>query len=300
MLFAQMLIELGSPAFEVHTEVELLRRPPRADVVLLRRRRRTKHDKARVLRRLWAWIDDVALVEFKSRADPVARGDLAWWLGLSFMLEGIRRNNGNDVQLKAVFVVVQRTPTLFSEAAAHGLGVADEGGGYLRLEGGPFDAMIIVLDEVCSREREPLLGLFSGRTLSEPSVQRWFLEHAGKVIDTMGSKVTQSHKEFLESFIASLPAKQRLAGLNAEQRLAGLNAEQRLAGLDAEQILRAVDAEQILRAIDAEQILRAIDALPVSKRRAIAKRLGEARPPGKKTAPRSKTPAAQRPGRRGR
>jgi hypothetical protein len=272
VLFAELLVELSAPAFRIETEVELLRRPARADVVILRRQSSARLP-VRGLRRLWSWIDDVALVEFKSHREPLRRGDVAWWLALCHMLSAVQRRRGESASVKGVLAIVRRTPTLWVEAAGLGATLREEGGGYLAFEGSTVAAKVIVLDDVSAAERQPLLGLFSGSTLGEPRVQRWLVEHAGKVIDTMGSKVSQTHKDFIDAFLASLPPKQVLARFNSEQRLAGLGPEQRLAGLEPEQRLAGLEPEQRLAGLEPEEIIDALEALPAAAQRMIAERL---------------------------
>lgn len=241
-----MLREDGSPGFEVRTEVELLRRPGRADVLLLRRKRRGADGRARVLRRLWRWIDDVALVEFKSSSAPVRRGDMSWWLALAHMLRGLRQRDGESLAVQAVFVVVRKTPTLASELRACGVSPRSERGGYYRLRGAGIDAKLVVLAEVAAADREPLLGLFSASTLPSLPVARWVHRHFATVLRVMGTKITAADRALMRSFIATLPARERLAGLDPAQRLAGL---------------------------DPEQLAEAIAALPLAQVRRIAARL---------------------------
>jgi hypothetical protein len=279
--FAALLIERGSPNFDVQTEVELLRRPPRADFVLLRRKS-SRPDRARVLRRLWRWIEELALVEFKSDAEPLRAGDLSWWLGLVELLCAIHQ----PARLQAVLVIVRRTPTLLSEVKYRGFALQEEGAGYLRLEGAGLDAKVVVLDEVAAAEREPLLGLFSGATLDHPSVRRWVLQHTGKVIEVMGAKAAQAFPDVLKAFLASLPAKRLLAGLTPEQRLAGLAPEQRLAGLAP---------EQRLAGLAPDEIADLLSALPAAARRQVAARLSAREStPRRKSSRRAQTKRATR------
>jgi hypothetical protein len=295
--FAELLAELGGPAFVVETEVELLRRPARADVVVVRRQGRAGPQPSRGLWRLWSWIDAVALVEFKSHKEPLRRGDVAHWLSLCYMLCAARRRRGELAPVQGVLAVVCRTPTLFSETAALGATLRDEGGGYLTFDIGPMAAKVVVLDEVSAAEREPLLGLFSGSTLEEPRVQRWLVEHFGKVISVMGTKVTETYKDLLEFLATHVPPKELvamvsperlLASIDPEQRLAGLRPEERLAGLQPEQRLAGLRPEQRLAGLRPEEIRQALDALPAATRRSIS----EARPRprvGKKKAAATRT-----------
>jgi hypothetical protein len=269
--FAELLSELGSPAFRVETEVELLRRPARADVVIVRRRKRKRQKRSRGLRRLWSWIDEVALVEFKSKKNPLRRGDVAYWIALCLMFSAARRRRGELTAMQGVLAIVRRTPILLAEVQTLGATLRDEGGGYLTFEIGSMTAMVVVLDEVCRAERQPLLGLFSGSTLGEPRVARWLVDHFGKVVGTMGTKTTQTQKEVIEFLATHVPPKDLVDMITPERLLASIKPAQRLAGLDS------------------EQIREALESLPASMRRAIA----EPRPP-RQSRPRRKGSVARK------
>lgn len=259
LLLAILLEEEGSPGFEVMTEVELRKRPLRADFLLLRRKSSVLDAKARVLRRLWGWIKRAALCEFKSASRPLRRGDVSVWLAGAYLHDALLASRDESGDRQAVLVVVSQTPTLARECARLGASLHSDGGGYYTFAGLAFDARLVVLNEVAEAEREPLLGLFSGRTMGIPRVQQWMVEHGPKVMATMGNKLTQANRDFLTTFLASLSPKDRLAGLGPEERLAGLGAEQILLALP----------DDALRALSPAYVA----SLPIAVRRKITARV---------------------------
>ncbi len=266
LIFGLLLAEKGSPDFTVESEVPLLAAPPRADFLLLRRKRLGRRTRpGRTLRHLWAWIEDIALVELKTAGRPLRAGDVERWLGLALAFQGLRRARGAPGDVQPVLVVPKTTPTLRSGLAGLGLTLRAERAGYWAVVGGhsALRAKVLVLEAIADAERDELLGLFAGRTLEGRASRRWLSEHGREVLSTMGKRdpeyasLVEALVEFVppERLLRSVSPKRRLEGLTPEQRLEGLAPEQRLAGLAPKQRLAGLAPEQRLAGLAPEQRL---------------------------------------------
>lgn len=79
--------------------------------------------------------------------------------------------------------------------------------------------------------------MFATGKVQGTEANRWFLEHARKIMANQPAELLTTDDEFVRELMRHLTPEQRLEGLDIAQRLAGLDAAQRLAGLDAEQRL---------------------------------------------------------------
>ena len=160
-LFASLLLEQAPPGFDVQPGVLLTLESQRADVLLLRRcTDEAPDDQAGVLRALWPRIERHAIVEFKRRARPLRRRDLARLLGYGWQYFTAHPHELRRTQpVHLVLVVPSSTLTLGEEAATLGLRLGPFRQGYAALDGAIFPMTVIRLDETAAAEQGGLLDL---------------------------------------------------------------------------------------------------------------------------------------------
>jgi hypothetical protein len=242
--FCALLAERAPPGFVVRAEVRLTNEPQRADMLLLRDAASATPKGALVLRRLWAWLGDDTVGEFKSLARPFRSGDLTRLLnyGAQHQTEHIDRLRPG--QLTLLLVVPSMTPTLHHEIAWMGLSIQELGGGYRRVEGMVYLLYLVVVDEVAEAERDAFLSLFGHRPIEDPEASWWFhqfIVHGEE--KTMVQKL-EGYDEMLQRFVAGLTPEQRLQGLTPEQRLAGLAPQQQILAM-SDEVLRTLPDEYL-------------------------------------------------------
>ncbi len=278
LIFGLLLAEKGSPDFTGEPEVPLLAAPPRADFLLLRRKRRGRRTSpGRTLRHLWAWIEDVALVELKTAGRPLRAGDVERWLGLALAFQGLRRARGAPGDVQPVLVVPKTTPTLQRGLAGLGLTLHAERAGYWAVAGGhsTLRAKVLVLDAIADAERDELLGLFAGRRLGGRSSRRWLSEHGREILSTMGKRDPE-YASLVEALVEFVPPARLLRSVSPKRRLEGLTPEQRLEGLAPKQRLAGLAPEQRLAGLAPEQLARAVAGMPLAARRSLELALAKA------------------------
>jgi hypothetical protein len=271
--FERNLKRRGPRSFEIRSEVPLSDEPARLDYLLLRKRDvegAPPDDSAETLRRLWALLPRVTVMEYKSPGRPYRAGNLdrLWgYVHTYFANERSlprKRADGTTLaagmdgapevwtreDLCAVLVVPARTPTLTADAEGMGLAWNDLGNGYSRVRGGLFVLYVAEIDVIGRAEGDDLLCSLGHGELVTSEARRFWMELVGTQEAGMSTQDLEGYDELMKKLLATLSPEQRLAGLDAEQRLAGLDAEQRLAGLDAEQRLAGLDAEQRLAGLD--------------------------------------------------
>jgi hypothetical protein len=226
---------------------------------------------AKVLRHLWERIEHVAVLEYKSPAEPVRPGALMKLLGYA-LLYGAEHPAALGPARRGLLVglmVASITPTLLAELARLGLMLQPDKGGYYEVQGLPWPLLLMVLDEVSEAERDELLGAFGHRRIESLDARVWWQEQTGDAMAKL--KEMPGYLELEQKFIDGLSPEQRLAGLAPEQRLAGLAPEQRLAGMSAQEVVLAMP-DEVLRGLSPEYVA----TLPRTVRDAVARRLGAA------------------------
>lgn len=289
--FAALLLERRSPDFDVLVEVPLSSEPQRVDVLLVRKRRpNTPPAAGKVLRGLWPRLGSDSLVEFKSAARPLRRGDLIRLLGYGaqYHARHVARLTRGEPAL--VLVVPRLSPTLHGELGRLGFRLGAGEGGYWPIEGGPYRGWVVSLEQVGRAERDEVLKPFVHAKLALPednqSLRWWRQRVSGPSGDDMAdlSKLEGYEEMMTQLFerlppdqlgrlLAKMPAKTRayaaewllakmpaetLATLLAEkfaalpaEKLSALPAEKRLAGLSARERLAGLSADE-LEALRAE------------------------------------------------
>ena len=268
-MFAALLVERAPPGFDVRPEVQLSPEPQRADLILVRRPRPKDGGPARVLRSLWPRVRREALVELKTVARPVRRGDLARLLGYCaqhFAAQTARLARRDALLL--VLVVPSITPALSKDFRRMDWTLRDAGDGYVELDGCTFPGLLIVLDDVAEAERDDLLAAFGHRRITSAESVIWMRKQVA-IPQEAGVHELEGYDEVLRKIAEWLPAEHRLAGLGPEERLAGLGPEERLAGLGPEELLPALPVE-VLSGLSETFIA----GLPTEIRAAVLRKIG--------------------------
>jgi hypothetical protein len=253
--FAIFLKEHAPPDIQVKFELILTTEPQRGDLLLLRRGDAAHRDgEAQAFRGLWPLLGSETLVEFKSLAWPLRRGDLARLQGYGAQYFSARIEEGPLAlaDLSLVLIVPRRGQVLDEELARMGWRRVELGSGYARIEGSGYALYLAIIDEVTEAEQDGLLGLFSRKQWTERQIAWWWQHHAGS-LEGVNVQDVEGYRQIIREMLASMPVEERLDGLAPEQRLAGLAPEQRLAGLAPEQQLLAL-SDEILRALPEEYL----------------------------------------------
>jgi len=273
-----MLTERAPPGFQVKSEHRLTLEPQRADL-LITRSGEARVDEARTLKRLWSWLGEQTISEFKSISHPFRFGDLARLMGYAWQHRAQHKERHRPEALTLLLVVPDISPSLRDEIDDNGWKMEPLGGGYQRVDTGVYWLYVVVIDEVAKAERDALLSLFGHHPQADAEARRWFGQFVMSDEETRKKmQEMEDYDELVKRFLAELPPELRLAGLPPELRLAGLAPEQRLAGLAPEQRLADLAPnEQVLALSD--EVLRGLsetylNSLPSATREAIRRRIG--------------------------
>jgi hypothetical protein len=228
--FALFLKQIAPPG----TEVTLTTDPAGGDLLrLLRHEGCPRRDaEAKALHGLWPLLRADTLLDFKSVALPLERGDLARLHGHAAHYFAAQINRPLALRdLSLVLVVPTRTPTLAGELARMEWTTSSLGNGYDRIDGSGYLLYLAVIAEIADAETDGMLGLFCGRQ-STPEHRRWWRNRPA-ALATTDLEDMPGTDEMLQQMLDSLPLEQRLAGLTLEERLAGLTPEQQLLALSS-------------------------------------------------------------------
>ena len=172
--FAVFLKQMAPPGIEVTFEVTLTTEPQRGDLLLLHRQDAPRRDgDARAFLGLWPLLRTDTLVELKSLAWPLKKGDLARLQGYGaqyFCAQVDRPLALRDLSL--VLILPTRTPTLVDELARMEWTATTLGNGYHRIEGAGYALYVAIMAEVTEAEKDGLLGLFSGRPWTQAQISK--------------------------------------------------------------------------------------------------------------------------------
>jgi len=254
--FAVFMKEIAPPGIEVTFEVTLTTEPQRGDLLLLHREEVPRRDNdARAFLGLWPLLRTDTLVEFKSLAWPLQKGDLSRLQGYGaqyFTAQIDRPLALRDLAL--VLILPTRTPTLDDELARMEWTAIPLGNGYDRIEGAGYALYVAIMAEVTEAEKDGLLGLFSGRKWTRKQIQWWWQHRTGSMGE-MNMQDMPGTDEIIQEMLDSLPPEQRLAGLAPEVRLAGLAPKVRVAGLAPKDRVEGLAPEERLAGLTPEQRL---------------------------------------------
>jgi hypothetical protein len=259
--FAVFMKQIAPPGIEVTFEVTLTTEPQRGDLLLLHREDVPRRDNdARAFLGLWPLLRTDTLVEFKSLAWPLKKGDLArlQGYGAQYFAAQIDRPLGlRDLAL--VLILPTRTPTLVDELARMSWTAISLGNGYDRIEGAGYALYVAIMTEITEAEKDGLLGLFSGRKWTRTQITWWWQHRTGSMGE-MNMQDMPGTDEIIQQMLDSLPPEVRLAGLAPEERLADLAPEQQVLAL----------SDVVLRGLSKEYL----SSLPAEVQEAIRRRIG--------------------------
>ncbi len=268
--FAVFMKQIAPPGIEVTFEVTLTTEPQRGDLLLLHREDVPRRDNdARAFLGLWPLLRTDTLVEFKSLAWPLKKGDLARLQGYGAQYFSAQIDRPLALRdLALVLILPTRTPTLVDELARMSWTAISLGNGYDQIEGAGYALYVAIMTEVTEAEKDDLLGLFSGRKWTRTQITWWWQHRTGSMGETNMQDMPGTDQN-IQQMLDSLPPEQRLAGLTPEVRLAGLAPEERLAGLAPEQQVLAL-SDVVLRGLPKEYL----GSLPAEVQEAIRRRIG--------------------------
>jgi len=273
-----MLIERAPPGFQIKSEHRLTLEPQRADLLILRSGD-ARVNEARTLKRLWSWLGEQTIGEFKSISHSFRFGDLARLMGYAWQYRAQHGERLRPDELTLLLVVPDVSPSLRDEIAENGWKMEPLDGGYHRVDTGVYWLYVVVIDDVAEAERDALLSLFGHHPRADAEARRWFGQFV--MSDEETRKKMQEMEDYdalVKRFLAELPPEVRLAGLAPEVRLAGLAPELRLAGLAPEQRVADLSVEERLLVMPDEALRLLPDAyldrLSPATREAIRRRIG--------------------------
>jgi hypothetical protein len=267
--FAVFMKQIAPPGVEVTFEVTLTTEPQRGDLLLLHREDVPRRDgDAQAFLGLWPLLRTDTLVEFKSLAWPLKKGDLARLQGYGAQYFSAQIDRPLALRdLALVLILPTRTPTLTEELARMSWTAISLGNGYDRIEGAGYALYVAIMAEITEAEQDGLLGLFSGRKWTLTQITWWWQHRTGSMEGTNMQDMPET-EEILRQMLDSLPPEQRLAGLTPEQRVAGLAPEERVADLAPAQQILALSNE-VLRSLPSDYLR----TLPADVQESIRRRL---------------------------
>jgi hypothetical protein len=216
--FAMLLKEGAPPDIQLKFEVILTTEPQRGDLLLLRRGDAGHRDgEAQVFRGMWPLLPQETLVEFKSLAWPLRKGDLARLQGYGAQYFAARLDEGPFAlaDLALVLILPKRGPMLAEELERMGWTMTPLGVGYARITGSGYALYLAIIEEVTEAEQDGLLGLFSRKQWTDKQIAWWWTHHAGS-LEGMNVQDTENYNEIIAEMLASMSVEQRLLSLPDE------------------------------------------------------------------------------------
>lgn len=223
--------------------------PPRVDYLLLRKVGPEAEDgSAQTLRRLWALLPLVSLVEYKSPGRPYRAGNLdRLWGYVHLYHAGDGTRPARREHLCAVLIVPGRTPSLNDDVKSMGLSWEALGDGYWRVAGGLFVLYVVEIDVAAPAEGDDLLHSLGNGKLLTPEARWFWMELVGSKEAGMSMQDMEGYDELMLKLLDTLPPEQVLSHYAPEQRLAGLDRDHQALALPIE-VLRLLP-ETYLRSL---------------------------------------------------
>ena len=283
--FTGLLQERAPRWARVTPEVQLTTEPLRVDDVIevWADRERDPSDTGETLRGMWRYVIEVALLEFKSVAWPVQRGDLyrLFAYGMLWLTGHPRRARDGDSarserlsahEVTLLLAVPSINAALREELDDLSLALPESDDGYHLITGALLSLVIVDLAAVAEREDDDLLRVFAGRRPHSLAAQRWMRQHQTLRSDAMSTQESldlEGREEFVAFIVSGLTPKERMAGLKPEEIVSVLKPEEIAGALKPEHMVLALPLE-ILRGLSDE----AIATLPADVQREVRARLG--------------------------
>jgi hypothetical protein len=258
--FGRLLRRRGPSSFEVREEVPLSEEALRMDYLLLRKLPASAADtEAQTLRRLWALLPQLSIVEYKSPGRTYRTGNLDRLLGYVhtyYAGDDTRPNKRGD--LCAVLVVPSRTPSLNADVKDLGFFWEDLREGYFRVRGGPFALYVVEIDVAGPAENDDLLYSMGNGIPTTPEARWFWTELVGSQEAGMSVRDLEGYNEVMLKLLDTLPPEQVLSHYGPQQVLSHYTPEQRLADLDRDHQALALPLE-VLRLLP-KQYIRSLSA----------------------------------------
>ncbi|MEO5727628.1 MAG: hypothetical protein ABI134_19315 [Byssovorax sp.] len=243
--FAMFMKEIAPPGVEVTFEVTLTTEPQRGDLLLLHREDVPRRDSdAQAFLGLWPLLRTDTLVEFKSLAWTLKKGDLARLQGYGAQYFSAQIDRPLALRdLALVLILPTRTPTLVEELARMSWRAISLGNGYDRIEGAGYSLYVAIMAEITEAEQDGLLGLFSERKWTRTQITWWWQHRTGSMEGT-NMQDMPGVDEIIQQMLDSLPPEQRIAGLAPEERLTDLAPAQQILALSND-VLRTLPSDYL-------------------------------------------------------
>lgn len=250
-LLVRLLEWLLRDSCEVRDEVTVGRMPLRLDILLIRRLEIELPELAlRDLPAICRRLNTFTLIEFKSPADSLERGDWNKLLGCAHLFVAQAESGIQSSELTLIILAPRLTTSFRNELQQSRVTIFEEEPGIHRVDGASFPAFVVETDRVAGAA-EPALTVFSHEFVEHPSqfvaslksthadmlyyvmqqIERFRSQTPGFEGDHMTEKLYQTLEEMEESFINRLPIERLLKRASAEERLRGLTPEEMLRGL---------------------------------------------------------------------
>jgi len=266
-LLVRLLEWLLRDSCEVRDEITVGRMPLRLDILLIRRLEVELPEMAlRDLPAICRRLNNFTLIEFKSPADSLERGDWNKLLGCAHLFVAQSESGIPASEITLMILAPRLTSVFRDELQQSQVKIIEEEPGIHRLDGGSFSAFVVETDRVAGTA-EPALTVFSHEFVEHPGqfVASLKLAHADMLyyvmqqierfrtqmpqfeVDHMTEKLYQTLEEMEESFLSRLPMERVLKRYSAEERLHGVTPEERLRGVSPEERLSGLDQEERAR-----------------------------------------------------
>ena len=247
------LVHRGAPpTMEVRTEVVLSQQPPRADLLLLRRKDMPSRDhEARVLRGLWPLLGPVTLAEFKGPTAGYRSNDLLRLLGYGVQYHSMHMQAlAGPADLTLALLTPAETPSLRDAIAHMGWRLERLDNGYARIVGAWYTTVIAFIDEVCEAERDDYLRLFSRHEEHGYEALSWLNELYPRMRKMEHIHELEGHDEMLKRL------------LNV------LSPDEVLRHFKPDEVLRHFKPDEVLRHYGLDELLRHLRDLTPAERAA--------------------------------
>ncbi|QTA93618.1 hypothetical protein [Desulfonema magnum] len=263
-MLEELLIPVG---IEVHTEIEVMADPPKADILLLRRTHPAWTPEQ--LKRLPDGIRDSGadhiLLEFKY-SESVGLSAFRQAVGYDYFYKDSKELTGREVQTFLISAKTTRKSTLDK----FGYSPTDRAGVYRSLHPLLESVPLLILNELSEEPHNAYIKCFASRTEMKRAAFRtlkgqniglfsmkllWFLQGLWKHWFFKGGapmKQELTPEEVIE--MGKIWGDIYLSTLPPEERLKGLGPEERLRGLGPKELVRAVGIEELLKGMSVKEI----------------------------------------------
>ncbi len=246
-IFASLMTERAPDGFEVRSEVKLAPRSARVDLLLLRRIEAAAGDEGvaaavdasrrpPILRGLWPQLPLVSIVEYKSPARGIRRGDLLRLVeyGARYMA-GYRERLPKPSDLGLVLIAPRLSEGLQHDLDYLGWRLGRFSNGYATIENSWYTIFVGFTDEISEAEQDDFLRIFSNAPLKTHDVANWLRYWMTERHDMREIRHREGFDTISDKYFEMFTPAERLSGLAPEQMVSALPV----------QLLRALSDEYI-------------------------------------------------------